>query len=259
MDYGQFKQNFEAFLDEFYQQKSNSLQFSNSTNPGRLKRVTLNLATASASITGATSAFRKFAIPFRSIHVERIYSTASPSTNKAGQIKLALDYDNINNTSDAYKLLQVNDSFISDQSFAQCFLGWDAQADTSVDIAFMVDMDYRAGGAATAVVGTVSVESAGELAVKEVPADTFTYSVNSNTFLEYTVPAGYYGIACATMNTTAATTCTVAVNGVNLLYSIGIATSQTLSNIYLAEGDVIRATQNAGTGNTSMSIAIFAK
>ncbi len=249
MDYGQFKQNFEAFLDEFYQQKSNSLKFSNSTNPNRLFRIQgLSLATANETFT-------KYSIPFRSIHNERIYSTATPTTDIQGSIKLALDYDNINNTANSYKLMQVNDSFISDQSFAQCFLAWDAQPDTSIDIAFMIDIDFRAGSAASAIVGEVSVSSASALATKMVPSSTVTKSVN-NSNDSYTIPAGFYGIMVGSIEQTTATA-SIKINTVSIMAPPNITCFYTASGIYLATGDVVAISSNAASNNVRIHIALF--
>lgn len=148
MDIGKL---FEAYLEDFYRRKSNQLSFSNETIPNRIVRFTIDLS------ENLNDQFRKYSVPMKGLHVERIYQTSNPTIDVTGSLKWVPDYQSIGNTRN-YKLLQPNDSFTLDQVISQFFLSWDVQSDVSVSLVCFIDLDYRAGAASTSIVGTVSAE-----------------------------------------------------------------------------------------------------
>lgn len=144
----QFKE-FLSYFTKFTQNKRNQLDFSNTTNPNRIIPVRgLSLATDLKGL------FQEFKIPVRSVHVEKIYSETTGEA-VSGELKMAFDYNNIGNVQN-YKLLQANDTFVLDQTISKFALGWDVQPGVLVDLAFMIDVEYRSGSTKTALVGTVS-------------------------------------------------------------------------------------------------------
>jgi len=194
-------QSFIQFLNQYATKKGDMLAQSNASMPNRMFRI--NGLDLSVDLKGA---FREFKMPMASLHVERVYSTASPTVDKAGSVKLALDYDNIGNQAQ-YKKLQANDSFYTgDVQFSRFFLSWDAQADTSIDIVVMIDMDYKAGSAKTSIVGAVNVQNTASSALYQRPPIPVSRQGISaiNTTSNYVIPAGQYAIVQAYAQVTAA-------------------------------------------------------
>lgn len=171
---------FNQYMNDFFQNKFNQLSYSNTRYPKRMEKITLSLATAPTQPI-------KISVPFKSCLVSRIYSTAVPTTDKAGSVKILFDYDNLMNIQNAVSLF-VNDSFVMDTEASAGFLTWDAQADTTIEIYFFVDIDYRAGTTKTQIVGTVSVKPL-SLAI---PTSILNYVQTAVGNQSYTVPAGYY-------------------------------------------------------------------
>lgn len=234
------QQTFNQYMEAFYQNKNNQLGYSNRTYPKRMEKVTLSLATAPTNP-------QKINVPFKSALISRVYSTAVPTTDKAGSIKVLFDYDNTMNVANAVSMF-VNDSFSLDTEVAVAYLTWDAQADTSIDIFFFVDIDYRAGTTKTQIVGTVTVQEATPLAVKTVP-NLVTRLVGSNNTATYTVRAGYYAKVYWSLIGSTSATGSVSVGG-TAIASINLPSALT---IYLhgqseaKAGDIISITTNAGT------------
>lgn len=158
MEFNQFLTNFDRYLNQFYQKKSNQLSFSNSTVQNRIQKVTLDLSVERGlQIDGVINTGPyKVGIPFRSVHVEQYFQTSNPAIVKTGYCNLLFDYQNINNVFNA-KLLQQNDSFVLDQVVATAFVTNNVQLDTSVTIAFMIDIDYKAGTTQSVISGGVEI------------------------------------------------------------------------------------------------------
>ena len=175
---------FNAWLNDFFTTKFNSLSYSNQRLPKRMEKLVLDLSVAPAQPI-------KIPVPFKSCLVSRVFSTAATSTDKAGSVSIMFDYDNLMNQTNAVQLF-VNDSFVMDTSVSQAFLTWSAQADTSITLYFFVDIDYRAGTTKTQIVGNVSVVSASTLATKQVISSTLQKYQTNGTSAAYVIPNGFY-------------------------------------------------------------------
>lgn len=207
-------QSFIQFLNQYATKKGDMLAQSNASMPNRMFRI--NGLDLSVDLKGM---FKEFKMPMASLHVERIYSTASPTVDKAGSVKLALDYDNIGNQAQ-YKKLQANDSFYTgDVQFSRFFLSWDVQADTSIDIVVMIDMDYKAGSAKTSIVGTVNVQNTSATAVYNRPVlPVSRQGIQAvNTTSNYVIPVGQYAIVQCYVQVTASAGASISIGGVLVL------------------------------------------
>lgn len=212
MDNLDFK-TFSKYMDDYFQAKKNQLDYSTRYVPKRVEKVTLSLATAPTA-----GNYYKIAVPFKSVLVSRIYSTSSPTTDKAGSIKIFFDQDNIANVQNATTLF-VNDTFVLDTEVAVGYLTWDAQSDTSVDIYFFVDIDYRAGTTKTQIVGNVTVVQGSQtsaVAVKAVP-DLVTRLKVANTTTAYSVRAGYYADVFWSITGSTTNTATISIGGTDIV------------------------------------------
>lgn len=143
------KTTFNNWLSDFFNKKSNELEYSRVSQPKRMQKVTLSLATASVDPVQVN-------VPFKTLIVSRIYSTSVPATDKSGSIKIMFDQDNIANIDNAISLFP-NDTLRSGTLVTKAFLTWAAQSDTSIDLYFYPDIEVVAGTTKTQIVGTVSV------------------------------------------------------------------------------------------------------
>lgn len=238
-------QSFIQFLNQYATKKGDMLAQSNASMPNRMFRI--NGLDLSVDLKGT---FQEFKMPMASLHVERVYSTASPTVDKAGYVKLALDYDNIGNQAQ-YKKLQANDSFYTgDVQFSRFFLSWDVQTDTSIDIVVMIDMDYKAGAAKTSIVGTVNVQNTSATALYQKPIlPSSRQSIQAiNTTSNYVIPAGQFGIVQCYAQVTVSSGASVTIGGITVLSlnSAPVGYSGVITRLALA-GETVSVV-SGGTG-----------
>lgn len=179
------KTTFQNWLSDFFNTKSNELEYSRVSQPKRMEKITLNLATASVDPL-------QINVPFKTMIVSRIYSTTVTTTDKAGTIKIMFDQDNISNIKNAISLFP-NDTLRSGTLVTKAFLSWDAQSDTSVDLYFYPDIEVIAGTTKTQIVGSVSVINTSATAMYNkipFPDSIVDTPINGNTSASYTVPVG---------------------------------------------------------------------
>jgi hypothetical protein len=230
--------DFEQYIKNYFLEKTDQLNYSTAFNPSRIIKISgLSLATANTF-------FSEYKIPATAWHVERVYSTTT-GAEKSGKIKLAWDSDNLSNLNN-YKLMQSNDAFVLSQTVAKFFLGWDAQSDTSVDIACMIDVDYRPGSAKAQIIGTASVN---QLAYP-VPAAIQKASITAVSSSTYTVPAGYYSRVTVSGFCTDTGQVHAEVNGTIVFRVFGSASqyiTQTYAPIFLLAGSTVKIQVDAAT------------
>lgn len=179
------KTTFQNWLSDFFNTKSNELEYSRVSQPKRMEKITLNLATASGDPF-------QINVPFRTMIVSRIYSTAVTTTDKAGTIKIMFDQDNISNIKNAISLFP-NDTLRSGTLVTKAFLSWDAQSDTSVDLYFYPDIEVIAGTTKTQIVGSVTIQNTSTTGIYNkipFPDSATDYSVTGSNSASYTVAAG---------------------------------------------------------------------
>lgn len=146
---GDYSTAFKEWLSAQVQERENELTYAIQGQPNRMIHIPLDLSTASAA-----NGF-EVPIPFRSMVVARIYSTATGSS-KTGTISAFLDQNNIASLANAYPL-QLSDILKSEKMISKCWLYWTAQSDTSADLYFFPDVEIVLGTTKTAIVGTVTV------------------------------------------------------------------------------------------------------
>lgn len=239
------KETFQSWMNDYFQNKFNQLSYSNQRLPKRMEKITLDLSVASVNPL-------KIPVPFKSCLVSRVYSTATPTTDKAGSVKILFDYENTMNVQNAISIF-VNDAFSMDNSVSQAFLTWSAQADTSIDLYFFVDIDYRAGTTKTQIVGTVSTQNSSATAFYNKPpipdsctAYTLTGTASNTTI--YTCPVGKYAIVSATSSG--------AVGGDNAqakiggtIYHYGWGAAPISSKITMIAGQVLTASSSQASSS----------
>jgi len=239
----EFGVRLKSYLTNFFDNKSNSLDYSNKFMPKRVEIVTIDLSTARTA-----GSELKIAVPFKSVHVERVYSTSSPTTDKSGTAEILFDYANTMNILNS-KLLQANDAFSMDQSVATAFIVNDAQPDTTMQIAFMVDIDYKAGSTKTSITGGVSVVNTLATAAytKENAPTLTTAAVQTGTGSStvYTCPASKTAIVtCSSSVAAAADYVRAKLNGTIYHYHQGSGAGTMVTKIKIKAGDVITADSN---------------
>lgn len=248
-------QSFIQFLNQYATKKGDMLAQSNASMPNRMFRI--NGLDLSVDLKGA---FREFKMPMASLHVERVYSTASPTVDKAGSVKLALDYDNIGNQAQ-YKKLQANDSFYTgDVQFSRFFLSWDAQADTSIDIVVMIDMDYKAGAAKTSIVGTVNVQNTSATALYgkgQLPTSVQRLYRNTAGTSSYVIPVGFYGLVSVQGSVTASGNGNLSVGGTNCFDMNGTGYFSSGAKIYAVAGETVSITNGAAGMLIAAQIEVY--
>jgi hypothetical protein len=244
------KKTFNQWMDEFFDSKFNQLRYSNTRYPKRMEKVTLDLSVAPSQPV-------KIPIPFRSMLVSRIYSTSVTATDKAGSISVMFDYDNLMNQSNAIQLF-TNDSFSLDTEVASGFLTWSAQADTTIQLYFFVDIDYKTGSTKTSIVGSVNITASSPLGIKQVPSST-TQIVAVNTSSSYTIPAGFYAHVSAWGNNYSAQDAWIRVNGVDMGHVSGSSTtgSAVSFNGWVVAGDIVLVGSSGTTASTSANITKY--
>jgi hypothetical protein len=147
-------QDLARFFDDYLLEKAikakNQLANSQFRQNKRVQSITIDLSEDRTEVP--------FPIPtqFRSLHVARVYTTSTGAT-ASGLAKLVFDHDNAGAIKTDFKTIQANDSFILSDLVGQCFLYNEAQADTTMVIELMVEMEYRAGSQKSEIAGTVSV------------------------------------------------------------------------------------------------------
>ena len=147
---------FEEFYAWLQNKKSNQLSISNSTVPKRIHIVNIDLSSKPNSAT--KNGLFKIPTNFTGVQIERFYSTDT-GIDVSGNVRLIVDNDHSSNIQNS-KTLYANDSFsIHDGTIATGYLDWDLQPNVSVQIAFFIDIDYRAGSTKTSIVGTVTVQT----------------------------------------------------------------------------------------------------
>ena len=172
------KQTFNAWMSEFFNNKQNQLEYSQQNQPKRFEKLVLDLSAAPLNPY-------RVPVPFKSLWVKRYFQTSSPSTVAAGSIELITDQNNLANLNNRI-LLNEYDVAKTEVLVGESYLTWEAQADTSVEIYFFVDIEFISGTVKTAVTGNVVVS--GTVATKPaVPLATVRINGASAT---YTVPAG---------------------------------------------------------------------
>lgn len=204
--------SFNQWMTEFFNKKSNQLEYSITSQPKRMEKLTLDLSTANSS-------GYKVPVPFKSCVVSRIYSTAT-GTDKAGSVRILFDQPNIGNLKNAVNLF-VNDTLTGETLFSESYLLWDAQADTTIEIYFFPDIQVSTGTTKTQIVGNVSVTNSSSLALYNrsvIPTATYqSYVVNGTNSNFYTVPAGKFAVVKCTLSPTN--------NAASILYFNGTATT----------------------------------
>lgn len=252
------KTTFQNWLSDFFNTKSNELEYSRVSQPKRMEKITLNLATASGDPF-------QINVPFRTMIVSRIYSTAVTTTDKAGTIKIMFDQDNISNIKNAISLFP-NDTLRSGTLVTKAFLSWDAQSDTSVDLYFYPDIEVIAGTTKTQIVGSVSVINTSATAMYNRPAIPYSREfkavANSAVTTSFTaVPAGYYGKFSITAQTAPGGNVTGTIDGVNFLQapSLAAATVSTtiMNDVTVVAGEVVAITTLAAGNSFSARLEVF--
>jgi len=233
--------DFNRYMDEYFQNKFNQLSYSNQRYPKRMEKITLDLSVAPTQPV-------KISVPFKSCLVSRIYSTSVTTTDKAGSVKILFDYDNLMNIQNAVTLF-VNDSFVMDTSVATGYLTWTAQADTTIDIYFFVDLDYRAGTTKTQIVGTVSVQNSTSTplyAKSLVPVVTAVSLSNTTNASVRTIAAGLYAWVTIQCSSGGPVGCSATVNGTKVIDASSFASTQVTSSIRICvpTGTVFGMTSN---------------
>lgn len=185
--------SFNQWLTEFFNKKSNELNYSRVNQPKRMEKLVLDLSVAQ-------SEGYKVPVPFKSCVISRIYST-STGIDKSGTVQILFDQPNIGNLKNAVSLF-VNDTLKSETLFSEAYILWNAQADTSLEMFFFPDLEISTGTTKTAIVGTVTTTQSSVVPVNLVSFNYNTISTNTNF---YTVPAGKYAIVRLVMHSTAGT------------------------------------------------------
>lgn len=242
------QETFNQFMDGFFNSKFNQLSYSNQRYPKRMEKLVLDLSVAPTQPV-------KVPVPFKSCLVSRIYSTSVTTTDKAGTVKIMFDYDNLMNQTNAVNLF-VNDSFVMDTAVAQAYLTWSAQSDTTIEIYFFVDIDYRAGTTKTQIVGTVTVQEAAPVAIKQVPSLSIQKTA-VNTTATYTVPAGKYAVACVNCMAGSTGIANATVNGVVVMGNVVNGIQSATGTMYLRAGDVLVCSSSSAQNIVSAQIAEY--
>lgn len=253
------KTTFQNWLSDFFNTKSNELEYSRVSQPKRMEKITLNLATASVDSF-------QINVPFKTMIVSRVYSTADTTTDKAGTIKIMFDQDNISNIKNAISLFP-NDTLRSGTLVTKAFLSWDAQSDTSIDLYFYPDIEVIAGTTKTQIVGSVSViNTAATASYNKIPFPDSVeeYAVTGSNNASYTVAAGktakvtYSAHAVPGGGTSSAT---FKVNGNLMMYTeclnAGNPNSTCLPGMIFPAGTVLRIDTSSAGAYAYMHVELY--
>lgn len=238
------QKTFNQWMDDFFQSKFNQLSYSNTRYPKRMEKVVIDLSVAPSQPV-------KVNVPFKSFLVSRVYSTATPTTDKAGTAKILFDYDNTMNVANALNIF-VNDSAVMDSQVAVGYLTWTAQSDTTMEVYFFVDLDYRAGTTKTQIVGTVTTTPANTspTSIKQVPSSRQVQQVASATSVAFTaIAVGFYGILRITAACSASSfDGRVDINGGTAIFRLGVTGSLALGEYRVLAGEVVNVTASSTAG-----------
>lgn len=206
--------DYNDFLKYFFKRKNNLLRQSNATPIKRLYVFTQDLSQipyANGNNTVTINGNYLFKIPtnFTGLHFQQAYQTNDPTVTTSAKVYLTFDDNNIGNVSNS-KLLQYNDSFeLNDGEVANAWLWWDVQENTTISIAFFIDMDYRAGTSATSIVGDVDIANGPNTAVYTkypIPVGIHSITCSGNGgAASYTVPSAFYARVTGFVNSGTAT------------------------------------------------------
>jgi hypothetical protein len=200
------KTTFKDWLSEFFMQKSNELQYSKESQPKRMEKITVDLSASTVNPV-------QINVPFKSMIISRVYSTASPTIDKSGSIFVLFDQDNLANIKNAVSLFP-NDTLRSGTLVSKCFLTWTAQADTSMDIYFYPDIEVVAGTTKTQIVGAVSVQNTNATSIYSKPTiPSLITRLNSAGTTSYSVRTGFYAMVTFCIASNSAGTNTVSIGG----------------------------------------------
>jgi hypothetical protein len=231
-----FNQWMQAFVDK----ATNDLRFSNTRFPKRMEKITLDLSVAPTQPV-------KINVPFKSVQVSRIFSTATPTLTRSGKISVMFDYDNTMNQANAIDMYQ-DDNLVLEHESSIAFLTWTAQTDTSITLYFYVDID---------------MEPALKRAITsfEAPSSAIGIEVNSVGTATYTIPAGYKARATFDMDTNSvlAADINAKVDTFTVMHLTAAANTQktkTSTFVQLKAGQVILLTNTAGTA-TALNNACY--
>lgn len=259
--------SFADFLKYFSRRKNNLLRQSNQTAIKRLYILTLDLSaqpsnSGNNSVTPNGNILFKVPSNFTGLHIQQIYSTSTPTTLKSGQIYLSFDDNNIGNIQNS-KLLQSGDSFdMIDGEVANGWLWWNNQTDTSISIAFFIDMDYRAGGSNVNVLNGVNVSNtqinplynripypAGFNLLTCANGTSFTYTIPTNFFAK--VSAMCYANGAGSNSGAFANTGAAAVPIVTSAGTATINFTSTIAGLIFPAGTVISGTSTTNALSTA--------
>lgn len=243
--------DFQLWLDQYNQSKKNQQDFGVKNMPARVFRKTIDLTTAGV--------LQNTGIPFNGLQVEKIYITAT-GASVDGSIKLIFDRA-MSDSQFNYKVLKENDSFTSGFSVSRGYLSWDAQTGVSVDLVFFNDIDYKSGSQKTQIVGTVTTAPSNTVAtqIKQLPSSTVQRSA-VNATVNYSIPAGFYGIANFAMAGYTSQDAQLSINSVIIARSAGAITnppSYSLNNVILLPGDAIQLFSQGTTATCNMTVALY--
>ena len=243
--------SFKQWLSEFFTKKSNELQYSITSQPKRMEKITIDLSVA------PINPFR-VAVPFKSMTVNRIFSTSSPATDKSGTISILFDQPNLGNIANAIALFP-NDTLNSGTLVSECYFTWTAQADTSITIYFYPDISLVAGTTKTQIVGSVSVINTALTALQTKypqPSSLASIQCAGNAgAATYTVAAGFYARVTGYANSGTATGFGAVTVGGGAFY---IALAQAGANLTSNSQSVFApaGTQIAVSSNQTASVAV---
>jgi len=244
------KTTYMNWLSEFFNTKSNDLQYAITQQPKRMEKITLDLSVATVNA-------KQIDVPFKTMIISRIYSTATPATDKSGQIAISFDQDNLANLKNSINLFP-NDTLRSGTLVSKSFLTWTAQSDTSIDIYFYPDIEVVAGTTKTQIVGTVTVANtyASPLFVKPFkPSSTQRLFSNNSGTSSYTIPAGFYGIVKCLIQSAAGTNYLL-IAGANILDSSQAAGQYRCDGAFAYAGEVVQLT-NSASGYSFAQIDLY--
>lgn len=237
-------QTFENYFNRAFNKKANELELSKTKALNRVTRRVFDLSVAQSQPLLVN-------VPFRSLIVSRIYSTASPTTDKSGSVKIIYDTDNLANIENAQNLF-VNDTVKSNDMVGQCYFTWTAQADTCIELLFFTDIEVSSGTTKTQIVGSVTVVQPN---IK--PSSTVTRSAVTAT-VSYTIPAGKRAMIGASWVTSAAFFASIKVNSVLVAGNLVIGANLVGNTQFeCVAGDVIELFSGGASAHASAQIALY--
>lgn len=259
--------NYDDFLKYFFKRKNNLLRQSNATPIKRLYVFTQDLSQIpyqNGNNTVTINGNYLFKIPtnFTGLHFQQAYETNAPTVTTSAKVYLTFDDNNIGNVSNS-KLLQYNDSFeLNDGEVANAWLWWDVQENTTISIAFFIDMDYRAGTSATSIVGDVDIANGPNTALYTkypIPVGIHSITCGGNSgAASYTIPSGFYARVTGFGTILATGFANVAIDSVNLVLVEGAAGVAVCSGTVTAiQAQVISVSTNGASSSASAHIEVY--